>query len=298
MMLNAVRVDAELTGFSKNLWAILMYAGVFLIWNDYPDKENKFFTITSLKLAGIAILVFLVLKFKSGQPENSGSLITGWWGFLGLIGWGYLASAFTYIFFRDSIFKTILITLFFLAVNIFSGLNKLSLPEPVNMIFGVILNGNVPFIVLTGLLAGVIIKKSPTDFRKVIPVLTAVGILYIVAGLVLRNWFIISSISGTPSWAMICCGISLLLFTLIYSMGDVKKFVIGAGFVQSAGENSLTTYLVTGLIYYLILSSGLHLLIYKESSSTLIVIAGSILWSLLMIWFSDLLLRLKFRLKI
>ena len=81
-------------------------------------------------------------------------------------------------------------------------------------------------------------------------------------------------------------------------MGDVKKFVIGAGFVQSAGENSLTTYLVTGLIYYLILSSGLHLLIYKESSSTLIVIAGSILWSLLMIWFSDLLLRLKFRLKI
>lgn len=298
MMLNAVRVDAELTGFSKNLWAILMYAGVFLIFNDYPDKENKFFTITSLKLAGIAILVFLVLKFKSGQPENSGSLITGWWGFLGLIGWGYLVSAFTYILFRDSILKTILITLFFLAMNILSGLNKLSLPEPVNMIFGVILNGNVPFIVLTGLLAGVIIKKSPTDFRKVIPVLTAVGILYLVAGLVLRNWFIISSISGTPSWAMICCGISLLLFTLIYSMGDVKKYAIWAGFVQSAGENSLTTYLFPGLIYYLILSSGLHLLIYKESSSTLIVIAGSILWSLLMICFSALLLRLKFRLKL
>ena len=193
LMLNTGRVNAELTGFSRNLWAILMYIGVFLIWNDYPDKENKFFTITTLKLAGIAILVFLVLKFKSGQPENNGSLITGWWSFLGLIGWGYLVSAFTYMFFRDSIYKTILITLFFLAINIISLWNKLTLPEPVNMIFGVILNGNVLFIVLSGLLTGVIIKKSPpADFRKVIPVLTAIGIFYIVAGLVLRNWFVIS----------------------------------------------------------------------------------------------------------
>lgn len=299
LMLNTGRVNAELTGFSKNLWAILLYVGAFLIWNDYPDKENKFFTITTLKLAGIAILVFMVLKFKSGQPENNGSLITGWWGFLGLIGWGYLVSAFTYMFFRDSIYKTILITLFFLVINIISIWNKFSLPEPVNMIFGVILTGNVPFIVLSGLLTGVIIKKSPaTDFLKVIPVLTAAGIFYIVAGLVLRNWSIISRINGTPSWALVCCGISLLLFTLIYSMGDVKKYAFRAGFIQSAGENSLTTYLAPELIYYLILSSGLNLLIYKQSANILIVVAGSVIWSLLMIWFTALLARLKIKLKL
>ena len=46
LMLNSGRVNPELTGISKNLWAILMYVAVFLFWNDYPDKENKFFTVT------------------------------------------------------------------------------------------------------------------------------------------------------------------------------------------------------------------------------------------------------------
>ena len=134
-MLNTGRVNAELTGISVNLWAILMYVGVFLIWNDYPDKENRFFTITALKLAGIAILVFLIFKFKSGQPENNGSLITGWWGFLGLIGWGYLVAAFAYVLFRDSIVKTALLTVFFLVMNMLSGWNLIGFPDIIKTSF-------------------------------------------------------------------------------------------------------------------------------------------------------------------
>ena len=76
LMLNTGRVDPELTGISKNLWALLMYLGVFLVWNDYYDKDNRFFTVSGLRLTGVAILIFLVMKFKSGQLENNGSLIT------------------------------------------------------------------------------------------------------------------------------------------------------------------------------------------------------------------------------
>ena len=60
---------------SKNLWAIIMYTGVFLVWNHYKDADNHFFTVTGLKLTGMAILVFCFFKFKSGQPENEGSII-------------------------------------------------------------------------------------------------------------------------------------------------------------------------------------------------------------------------------
>ena len=97
LMLNSGRVNPELTGIGKNLWAILMYTGVFLFWNNYKENDKNFFTITGLRLTGIAMLVFLVFKFKSGEIENNGSLITGWWGILGLIGWGYLVSAFVYL---------------------------------------------------------------------------------------------------------------------------------------------------------------------------------------------------------
>jgi predicted acyltransferase len=299
LMLNAGRVNPELTGIGKNLWALLMYIAVFLFWNDYQDKDKKFFTITTLKLIGIAILVFLVLKFKSGRPENNGSLITGWWGILGLIGWGYLVTSFTYILCRDSIFKTLLIALFFLALNILSGLSMLDFLNPVKPFFGVIIEGNVPFIVLTGLMGGLIIKNlSLKEYKKIILVFAGIGVFYIVSGFILRNWFIISKIKATPSWGLICSGISSILFILIFWIIDVKNKTSWAGFLRPAGENSLTTYLAPDIFYYLIWMSGIPVLIYKQSSEPLIVVLGSLLWALLMVGLTALLARLNIRLRI
>lgn len=299
LMLNSGRVNPELTGISKNLWAILMYLAVFLYWNDYPDKENKFFTITGLKLLAIAIFIFLVFKFRSGQPANNGSLITGWWGILGLIGWGYLVSAFAYIICRDSILKTSLLALFFLILNMLTGLKLLEFLNPVKPIFGIILEGNVPFIVLSGLLGGLIIKKIPSvEFRKVILFFIGLGVLFLSGGFILRNWFILSKIQATPSWAMVCNGISFLLFIILYWIVDVKDRKKWASFLQPAGENSLTTYLAPDILYYLIWSFGLPVLIYKQSSEPLVVVAGSLVWALLMVGLTALLARLNIKLRI
>src|SRR5512133_1041680 len=43
LMLNTGRVEPVLTGMNRGLWALLMYVGVFLIWNDYKDKDGKNF---------------------------------------------------------------------------------------------------------------------------------------------------------------------------------------------------------------------------------------------------------------
>jgi predicted acyltransferase len=299
LMLNTGRVDPELTGMSKNLWSLLMYVAVFLYWNDYPDKENKFFTVTGLKLFGIGILIFLVFKFRSGEPENEGSLITGWWGILGLIGWGYLISAFTYVLCRESILKTTLVALFFLILNILAGLNMTDYLDRARPVFGVIIDGNVPLIVLTGLIAGLIVQQaSEKEFKPVIATFLGLGILYIISGFFLREWFIISKIQATPSWGMICAGISMLVFILIYWIADVRKKIKWAEFLRPAGENSLTAYIAPDILYYLIWSTGVPILIYKESSQPLIVIAGSIAWALLMIALTAFLARLKIKLKI
>jgi predicted acyltransferase len=299
LMLNTGRVDPELTGMSKNLWSLLMYIAVFLYWNDYPDKENKFFTITGLKLLGIGIFIFLVFKFKSGEPENEGSLITGWWGILGLIGWGYLISAFTFVMCRESILKTSLVALFFLILNILAGLNMTDYLDPARPVFGVIIDGNVPLIVLTGLIAGLIVQQvSEKEYKPVIATFIGLGLLYIISGFFLREWFIISKNLATPSWGLICSGISMLVFILIYWIADVKKKIKWAEFLRPAGENSLTTYIAPDILYYLIWSTGVPILIYKESSQPLIVIAGSIAWALLMVGLTAFLARLKIKLKI
>jgi len=299
LMLNTGRVNQELTGMSENLWALLMYIGVFLIWNNYVDKDKKFFTVTGLRLAGMGILVMLVLKFRSGQPENEGSLITGWWGILGLIGWGYLVSAFTYLFCRESILKTAAITLFFLILNILSGLKLLEFLNPVRILLGVIIDGNVPFIVLTGLTAGLILRKSTQSGHKMVMLnLFGLAAICLISGFILRHWFILSKIQATPSWGLVCCGISFFVFALIYLVTDVWKKKEWASFFKPAGENSLTTYLAPDILYYLIWMTGVPVLFYKQSEYPILVVIGSIVWAILMVWLTALLKRLGLSLKL
>ncbi|MCX6300727.1 MAG: DUF5009 domain-containing protein [Bacteroidia bacterium] len=299
LMLNTGRVDPELTGMSKNLWALLMYIAVFLFWNDYLDKDRKIFTITGFKLAALGIFIFLVFKFQSGQPENNGSLITSWWGILGLIGWAYLVSAFTYVLCRDSIWKTALITFFFLVLNILSCRGMLGFLDPVEPFLGIIIQGNNPLIVLTGLIAGLIIKKIPSnEYKSIILIFIGLGLFCLTSGFILQKWFLISKIQATPSWGMICSGISFLVFILIYWIVDVKEKKGWAKFLKPAGENSLTTYLAPDILYYIIWMTGIPILIYKQSSEPLVVIIGSLVWALLMVGLTALLARINIKLRI
>jgi predicted acyltransferase len=299
LMLNSGRVNPELTGISKNLWALMMYTGVFLVWNQYRETNSNFFSITGLRLAGIALLVFLVFRFRSGLPENNGSLITGWWGILGLIGWGYLVAAFVYILIRDSILNASVAILFFLLLNIMAKLNLLTFLDAVRPIFGIIIEGNVPMIVLSGLLTSIILKKYLTsDPLKAILIIASSGVVTIIAGFILRNWFIISKEQATPSWGLICTGISMILFVLIFLITDVKKHTGWALFLKPAGENSLTTYLAPDILYYLMQSTGITLLIYKQSGIPLVVIAGSLIWALIMVLLTSFLVRFNIKLKL
>ena len=298
LSVNIGRVNAEFTGMSENVWAILMLTGVFLIWNDYKENEKNFFTIAGLRLLGIALLVFLVFKFRSGKMVNNGSLIISWWGILGLIGWGYLAAALLYFAVRDNILNTAIGWLFFLLLNILSKLNLLDSLNSVKPILGVLIEGNVPFIVISGVFTTLIMRKLSPDYRKTIIILVAMGAFCIVAGFVLRKWFIISKNLATPSWGFLCNGISLIVFALLYWIIDVRKQTKWTFFLKPAGENSLTTYLAPDIIYHLIWMTEVPVLIYKHSAIPLVVIAGSIVWALLMVGLTALLVRFNIILKL
>jgi predicted acyltransferase len=299
LMLNSGRVNAEFTGMSKNLWALLMYTGVFLVWNKYKENDKNFFAIAGFKLVGIALLVFLVFKFRSGEFENNGSLITGWWGILGLIGWGYLVAALIYLALRDNILYTAAATLFFLGLNILAKLDMLAILDPAKQIFSVIIEGNVPFIVISGVLTTLIMKKlSGSNYKRLIVTIVTIGIISLAAGFIFRKWFIISKIQATPSWGLICNGISMILFALLYWIIDIKKYIKWTFFLKPAGENSLTTYLAPDILYYIIWSTGIPILFYKQSGVPLIVIAGSIIWALAMVGLTALLVKAGIKLKL
>ena len=299
LMLNTSRVDPELTGISKNLWALLMYFAVFLVWNNYRSKDEKPFTVTGFRLAGVGLLIILIFKFKSGQPENDGSLITGWWGILGLIGWGYLAAALTYILCRNSLLLTALAAALFLGLNILASLGLSTFLDPARPLLGVIIDGNVPFIVVSGTFVGLMLKNSAgTGNKTLIRNLVISSVLSLAAGFLLREWFILSKIKATPSWGLVCTGISVLVFTIIYVISDVFGKTGWAEFFRPAGENSLTTYLVPNILYHLIWMGGLPVFFYKQSQILPLVIGGSIIWAILMVWLAAFLKKLGISLKL
>ena len=297
LMSNSRRVDGEFTGISKNVWSLIMYSGVFLIWNDYKRTEKNAWLITILRLAGAAMIIPMVYIFREG--ENSGFSFSSW-GILGTIGWGYMVAALVYLWARDNMAKTVPFILFFLGMNILSKLHLLGFLNPLRPALGVIINGNAPFIVLSGMFITLILKKfSKEDQAKAFISIALLGIISIIAGFILRHWFIISKIQATPTWGLICNGISMILFALVYWLIDVKKQTGWGSFLRPAGANSLTIYLVPDMFYYIIWQFSLPFLFYKNSDIPLIVIAGSIVWALLMgVGLPMLLEKINFRLKL
>lgn len=297
LMVNTERIDDTKIIISKNLWVILVYISIFLIWNKYPKDSKYYFLIKVLKYIGILLLVAMIAIFKSNDPENQW-LSTSWWGILGLIGWGYLASSLTYLWLRDKLWPTVLVWFCFLLLNIFSDSNFLNFLEPIKPIFGVILGGNVPSIVLAGLIIGILLKKYREHPYRFLTIITPIGIASILVGFIFRKWFIISKIQATPSWSMICIGISIIIFALLYFLIELKKDGKWFSFFKPAGENSLTTYLAPDVVYYSIWTIPINLFFYKQDYSQHLAVSGSLIWAIIMIYFAAFLAKKSIRLKL
>ncbi len=295
LMMNISRINPELTGMSKYLWAILMHISVFLVWNQYNNIKYP----VIYQGLGIIGLLILAALFRSGTPDNVTWLITGWWGILGLIGWGYLVTALVYLVVKDKLLCTGLVWLFFIALNILSQLELLDFLNSIKPALGVIIDGNVPSTVLAGLFFSLIMRKTgQTDYKKFIAIGSVLGILMLLSGFILRNWFIISKIKATPSWSMICTGISILLFLVLFILIDIAGLKKWANIFKPAGQNSLTTYLAPNILYYLIWMTSIPVLFYKQSEYPLIVVFGSVVWAFAMIGFAALLSKIGIRLKL
>jgi heparan-alpha-glucosaminide N-acetyltransferase len=291
-MVNADDYNQQLAGLNKYVWILAGYVSVFLVWNNYRSNQ------LGLKILGVAILLTLFVIYRAGSADNIEYIQTRWWGILGLIGWGYLVAALSYLFLRDNVWSIAITFLFFILLNCLSQLGLLSFLKPAGPFIGVIISGSVPSIVLGGLLLGVLLRKHSNEPTKFLKIAVSFGLICVLAGFVLRNWFIISKIKGTPSWGLICIGISTLVFAFIFYLTDVKKISKWGNVFVPAGKNSLTAYLSPDIIYYLIWSTGLHLFFYKQTGSQLLAVAGSLIWAFLMIKLVAFLVKKKIQLKL
>jgi predicted acyltransferase len=150
------------------------------------------------------------------------------------------------------------------------------------------------------MLITLILKKYAKDSAsKAMFIIIALGLLSLAGGFLLRPWFIISKIQATPTWGLICNGISMVLFALLFWIIDIKQKVKWSLFLRPAGANSLTIYLVPDMFYYVIWQFSLPFLFYKQLPQPGLVILGSMCWAIIMgVGLAYLLEKINFRLKL
>lgn len=298
MLANYDRVDAGLTGFSGPLWLVLLTIAIFLVWNRYPEKENIFFTVSGLRILGLAILVFLVLKFRSGSYENSGSLIPGSWELPGLLGWGFLISSLIWLALRNSIAGTLIAFLFFFSLSIIGALGLNHYLDPARKYAGVLIDGFIPAIILAGHTTGVLLKRTPEpEYPKLSLILLSSGIVLAASGIFSLRFFPEKSTFNNPSWVLITTGASSALFVIFLWLTDLRKVPMRLPVTETAGKNFFSVYIIFFLMSGLISLSKFNILIYKTSDILLIKIGGSFILSLLTAFITYLLARAGIRLK-
>lgn len=277
------------SGLTHGGFKILMVLAFFLIWNVYPKSENwKKYLFAGMQLAGIALLIILFLIFKGGK-DVLGHMTPQWWGILGLIGWTYLITAPIYLFARRLPWLLLVFWGLFTLLNIADHANWLKTPIPGG--------GAFQGFAFAGIAASLLLDRATNlEKRNKLPLLyIGAGLLLLIGGLALRNFFIISKIQATPTWVFLCNAIAFGFLALIYFVVDLKGKANWFNLIKPAGTSALTCYLIP-YVYYSLAAYAFSLPVFLKTG--IIGLGKSMVYALIIIGITALLGKVKVRLKI
>ena len=255
LVLGVFMVNAEggnynegLMGMSINLWALLFFAAVILVWKVYHTK-NKIL-IYALRAVGFITLIVLAIIYKGTNGEP---ITPHWWGILGLIGWAYLYSCIFYQLLKGN--KYILTLLIGVCVAFYAVGKMPAVKDSTWLHWIPVQSGNAihTLTVLCGLVLTLIFfdeGKVVSTQNRFLQAFIFTALLFI-AGYFLRPYYKISKIHATPTWGLYSAGFCCIIFAFLYWLIDKKKIQGWTNFFKPAGSNPLLTYIIPDIIYYL-----------------------------------------------
>jgi predicted acyltransferase len=257
-LVNGESINEEATGVSRLVWNVLSCFAFVLIWNSYPSSWNAILTKV-LKVAGILILVVLAFNYWGGDTEMY-RFTTHWWGILGLIGWSYLVSATLLVLTQSNLWSAIFLCLAFHVVCMIQQ-TQLVTSDFFNAIIGPLQNGGSPALTLGGAVVSLLylqFREHENGNRKLMITCFAITIVLLLTGFVTNQFWIISKILATPPWILLCSGITIIIFLIVFYLADVLKKDNIFNLIKPAGTNTLTCYLLPYFIYALVAVSGIE----------------------------------------
>jgi predicted acyltransferase len=242
-------------GWPAGLWETLMFAGAIVTFLSLPLKNPKAkYVLLGIRALGLALLIFLAFKFRTGK---GGPIEHSWWGILGLIGWAYLGATTVYLVLRKEgtaalVAAVALLMCVYFADNtgafqhIYLFGHKYALPSwmPIGEAFG-----SQTAITMAGVVLGsLLLPGSATVTAAARMRFAAVfAVLMFIAGLLLVRTFGISKDNATPTWCLYSAAITTILWIALYAIIDVAGWRTWAIPLAWAGASALMIYILSEL---------------------------------------------------
>ena len=245
-------------GLNTYIWGILALFGAMLTWAVYPRTTRIPFR--PLRFLGAILVVTMALLFRRIARNGQVAWIDiSYPEILGLIGLTYLCVSLAYLLTRRWSWAPLA---WFIASILFccASAGKLLLfPDHTSMWAWPPSNGSMVAIAMAGVFTssfffGPLSGKLRSPLGRIA---AGVGfaLLSAIAGL-LASPLGISKNRGTPTWALWSIAGSVLAFTFLYWICDVRRRTAWAAFIRPAGSNTLLTYLVPDVVYFAIAATA------------------------------------------
>jgi heparan-alpha-glucosaminide N-acetyltransferase len=262
ILANAGKGDPRLIGMNTSVWALTALLGAILFWAVYPRSERFKTLFRVMRYAGLALIVVMFCIFRRTARDGHVLWIcTSYPEILGLLGFTYLAVSILYVPTRGRRWASLIWFGALMGLCILSTGGWILDLNHVPLYVWPFGNGAMASIAMAGvftssIFTGELGSRWPS-FRQKATVACGFAAATLLAGRLLTPLGI-SKIRATPTWCLYSIGASVLVFTLLYWICDVKKKTGWAAFVWPAGVNTLLVYLLPDIYYFLFRALGVQ----------------------------------------
>ncbi|WP_184546927.1 DUF5009 domain-containing protein [Mucilaginibacter sp. FT3.2] len=285
------------TALPKPVWESLVTFSFFFIFLDY-GKETSNLKRYLLQGFGVALLITMSVLYKTNDPGHTWLHFT-WWGILGLIGWSYLVCALIYYYSDGHLWIQATAWIFFMMFNMDVHFGFLNFMAPIQRYVWIAGNGAMQAFTMAGVFVSVLYMrlKANNELKMLWAALILMAIILFNLGFIVRLFSGgISKARDTPSWVLICTGISLIAYAIFIFVVDFKHKYNWFKIIEPAGTNTFTCYIVPFIFYPLYEMSNLGYPEYLSQGTGGLI--KCIVFAFVMVWLTGLLDKINVRLKI
>lgn len=261
ILTNAGAGSRDLMHIGPQAWAIVALLGAMFFLMAYPKSEKYRTIFTALRYTGLAVVVAMFAIFRRVTKDGDVAWIrTAYPEILGLLAFAYFCVCLLYVPTRRwrwaPLAWFVLLTAFCTACTA----KWITFPSHTSLYMWPLDNGSSASLAMAGVAMSIVFVGPHSSRWPAFSDKARLALPFAVATL-LAGWLLtplgISKNRATPTWCLYSVGCFVLIFTLLYWICDVKRRTRWASFTRAPGANTLLTYLLPDLWYFLIGTLGI-----------------------------------------